>query len=76
MVNCVNRAGVVASNEPVIVDCWNLIEQFPFVMITHVSRMFNIEAHNLSSLAKTVGTRCCSFNMRDLIPMLTDIWTM
>lgn len=40
VVNCVNRAGVVAlaSIELVIVDCWNLIELIPFVMVTHVSR--------------------------------------
>jgi hypothetical protein len=48
VVNCVNRAGVVASIEPVIVDCWNLLEKIPFVMVTHVSRELNIEAHNLT----------------------------
>lgn len=62
VVNCVNKISVVASTEPVIVDCWKLIEQIPFVMVIHACRELNAEAHNLASLAKSVGTRCWQGN--------------
>lgn len=61
-VNCVNKVSTIASITPIIVDCWNLIEQIPFVMVTHVSRELNVEAHNLAALAKSVGTRCWQGN--------------
>jgi len=52
VVNCVNKNSVVVSIEP-----WKLLEKIPFVMVKHVNRELNSEAHNLASLAKIVGTK-------------------
>ena len=41
VVDCVNMCALVAAIDPIISDCWNLIEQIPFVMVNHVSRELN-----------------------------------
>ena len=41
VVDYVNMCALVAAIDPVISDCWNLIEQIPFVMVNHVSRELN-----------------------------------
>jgi ribonuclease HI len=56
VVNCVNTKSVVASIDPIIIDCKNLLENIPSVMVYHVPRELNREAHNLASLAKNVGS--------------------
>lgn len=57
VVNCVNKNSVVLSIEPVVYDCWKLLEKIPFVTVKHVNKELNSEAHNLASLAKIVGTK-------------------
>lgn len=68
VVNCVNKNTVVVSIQPIVSDCWKLLQKIPFVMVKHVSKELNSEAHNLASLAKVVGT---SFWLR-LLSLLFD----
>jgi ribonuclease HI len=57
VVNCVNGKCTVAVINHVIQDCRNLLKSIPFVMVSHVSRELNREAHVLASMAKSVGCR-------------------
>jgi ribonuclease HI len=57
VVNCVNGKCTVAVIDHVIQDCRNLLKSIPFVMVSHVSRELNREAHVLASMAKSVGCR-------------------
>ena len=61
VVNSVNKNTVVASIEPIVSGCWKLSEKIPFVMVKHVSRELNSEAHNLASLAKIVKGQIICF---------------
>jgi hypothetical protein len=33
--------------QTIVYDSWNLLEKIPFVMVKHVNRELNIEAHNI-----------------------------
>ncbi|GAU32098.1 hypothetical protein TSUD_292220 [Trifolium subterraneum] len=73
VVNCINSKCVVASIDPVIKDCTNLLENIPYAMVYHVSRKLNREAHDLASLARYVGSRTWMGNAPSILLSTTSV---
>ncbi|CAJ2631948.1 unnamed protein product [Trifolium pratense] len=57
VVNYVNCKCTVAAIDHIIQDCRNLLKSIPFVMVSHVRRELNREAHELASMAMSAGCR-------------------
>jgi hypothetical protein len=57
VVNCIAKRTHLASIELVAQDCRELLCNFSNVSIKFISRVLNVDAHNVASLAKYVGSR-------------------
>jgi len=57
VVNCLNNKSKFAAIEVVVQDRKELMKRMSNVLVQFVRREHNVEAHNLASLARIVGSR-------------------
>lgn len=56
-VDCINSVMSITNFDHIALDCRVLLNSFSMASVTFLSRLYNVDAHHMACLAKTVGSR-------------------
>lgn len=57
VVNCINRKSSLAAIDPIIQDCWDIMNLLGEALVVHIRRNANSAAHGMVGVTKLLGSR-------------------